>query len=413
MKTILISIGNELLNGRTVNSNATFIGGRLYEIGVITRKIITVRDEAGEIVDALRHSLKVAEVVILTGGLGPTHDDITKTTVADYFHSPLVLNEGILKKVEERFRQRGLEMPAVNRNQAMLPEKAIPLENSVGTAPGLYFRQDDRHIFVLPGVPREMKFLIDHSVIPILREGNLPGKVEVHYYRTTGITESKLYEICREFFEGYPGYEIAFLPKFTGVDMRVAFREAEAAEAPDYGDFEKTLYEKIGKYIYAKGYQELEEILGDLLRERQLTIAVAESCTGGLVQSRITGIAGSSDYFMGGMVTYSNESKIKFLDVREEDLNRHGAVSEVVAKQMATGIRLQMGTDIGLSTTGIAGPGGANPGKPLGLLYIGLAIREKVRAKKLLLGNDRLINQERGAQAALELVRRELLDIQL
>ncbi len=410
MKAAIISIGNELLNGKTVNKNATFIAAKLYEIGVETVTVLTIRDDAFAIREALDLALQKAEVVISTGGLGPTHDDITKKVIAEYFGSALVLNEAILQKIQEKFKRRGSEMPPINRNQALVPENARLIDNPVGTAPGLLFERQNHWVFVLPGVPREMQAMVENFIVPFLKEkGQLP-EIQVHFYRTTGIAESRIYQLCRDFFEQFSDYEIAFLPKFTGVDIRVAVK-TDSPDASRFAEFEAELYRRIGKYIYTKGEEELEAVVGRLLKEKGYTIAVAESCTGGLVQDRITNVSGSSEYFMGGMVTYSNESKMKFLGVQVASLNQYGAVSDVVAREMATGVREAVGTTIGVSTTGIAGPTGATPEKPVGLIYIGLATPDAVLARRFVFTNDRRLNKELGAQAALELVRRYLLGI--
>ncbi len=410
MKAAIISIGNELLNGKTVNKNATFIAAKLYEIGVETVTVLTIRDDAFAIREALDLALQKAEVVISTGGLGPTHDDITKKVIAEYFGSDLVLNEAILQKIQEKFKRRGSEMPPINRNQALVPENARLIDNPVGTAPGLLFERQNHWVFVLPGVPREMQAMVKNFIVPFLKEkGQLP-EIQVHFYRTTGIAESRIYQLCRDFFEQFSDYEIAFLPKFTGVDIRVAVK-ADSPDASRFAEFEAELYRRIGKYIYTKGEEELEAVVGRLLKEKGYTIAVAESCTGGLVQDRITNVSGSSEYFMGGMVTYSNESKMKFLGVQETSLNQYGTVSDVGAREMATGVWEAVGTTVGVSTTGIAGPTGATPEKPVGLIYIGLATPDAVLARRFVFTNDRRLNKELGAQAALELVRRYLLGI--
>lgn len=422
MKATIISIGNELLNGKTVNSNAAFIAAKLYEIGIVTGRVVAIRDETAAILESLEQALAQSEVVITTGGLGPTPDDITKNALADFFQCEMVFHEAIWQKIEERFRQRGIPAPEVNRVQAWIPAKARLIDNPIGSAPGLHFETPSpggiaaggaaRHTFVLPGVPQEMKAIMAESVIPFLREKNTAGLIEVRLYRTTGIAESKIYELCRALLESRPEYEVAFLPKTTGVDLRIALREKDAAKKQRFAEFEAGLFQTIGKYIYTTGPEELEEVVGKLLRERRLTLAAAESCTGGLVQDKITDVAGSSDYFLGGMVAYSNESKMRHLGVRAESLQRYGAVSEAAAKEMAEGVRRAFGADIGISTTGIAGPGGATPEKPVGLIYLGLATAQKTVAKKFLLTGDRVMIKERGAQAALELLRRELLGIE-
>lgn len=417
MKTTIISIGNELLNGKTVNSNASYIGGRLYDIGIVARQVIAVRDEPESIRESLRQAVDTSEIVIATGGLGPTHDDITMEVVANFFGSKMVLNEAVLQKIEARYRQRGVPMPDSNLKVAMVPQKARLLNNSLGTAPGAHFEVpgaegSKKHVFILPGVPREMRAMMEESVIPFLQEKNTAGQIDVYLYRTTGVAESRLYQLTRSLLEAHPAYEVAFLPKETGTDMQVAVRRNDSEESAKFPAFEELLYQAAGEYIYTRGSEELEEVIGRLLKERGMTISAAESCTGGLLQDKITNIAGSSDYFMGGMVTYSNESKMKQLGVRRESLERYGAVSEVAAKEMAEGVRRVFGTDVALSTTGIAGPGGATPEKPLGLIYIGLATADTVTVQKHILSGDRVMIKRRGAQAALELLRRELLGIE-
>ncbi|NOX38062.1 MAG: competence/damage-inducible protein A [Calditrichaeota bacterium] len=410
MKAILISIGNELLSGKTVNTNATYISSKLHELGIETLRVVTIGDDAAEIQQQLQLALQQADVIITTGGLGPTHDDITKKAIVEFLGSHLIFKEEILHKIEERFRRRGSQMPAINRNQAMVPADAELIDNPVGTAPGLLFRRDGKMIFVLPGVPREMKAMMEDFILPLLKDQGKLEPIHVFQYRTTGIAESRIYEICHDLFEAHPQLEVAFLPRFIGVDIRILVKDS-ALQQMDYSRFERELYGRIGKYIYTTGTEELEAVVGRLLKEKGWTIAVAESCTGGLVQDRITNVSGSSGYFMGGMVTYSNDSKVKFLGVKPESLAAHGAVSEVVAREMARGIREAMGTDIGVSTTGIAGPTGGTPEKPVGLIYIGLATADTVVARRFVFVQDRRLNKELGAQAALEMVRRYLLGI--
>ncbi len=413
MTAEIISIGNELLNGKTVNTNATYIAQQLYKIGVAISWIQTIGDDAEAIRQALKLALQRADVVLVTGGLGPTHDDITKKTVAEFFNKRLVFREDLLEKVRERFARRGIKMPEINRNQALVPEDVRLMDNPVGTALGMIFEKEGKFTFVMPGVPREMQAMLEDSVIPFLRERCQECRVEVNLFRTTGIPESSIYERIEKDLPDFSSYEIAFLPKFTGVDVRVIRRGRDITDQEKFERFTRMLYEKIGNFIYTTEDKELEEVVGELLREQQKTISVAESCTGGLVQDKITDVPGSSDYFMGGMVTYSNEAKMKFLGVKDESLRQYGAVSEVVAKEMAAGVRQAVGTDIAVSTTGIAGPTGATPTKPVGLVYVGLASADRVMARKFLFGNDRRINKERAAQAALDLVRRYLQGLPL
>lgn len=411
MKTTIISIGNELLNGKTLNSNATYISGALFEIGIPIHRIITIGDNTNEIIGSLGQAISENDVVILTGGLGPTHDDITKKSVADFFKTKLVFNEGIMQKVKDRFKRRGMKMPEINRNQAMIPESAELIDNPVGTAAGLLFKKDGKYIFVLPGVPKEMQAITDQSIIPFLKENCTLKEIQVHLYRTTGIPESKIYEICKDLFEQYNSFEIAFLPKYTGVEIRIAVDKTEQNQERDFSIFEKELYRRIRKYIFTKGQRELEEVIGELLRQDNLTISVAESCTGGLIQDRLTNVPGSSEYFMGGFTTYSNDSKMKYLGVSEITLQNFGAVSDEVAREMASGARQAFETDFALATTGIAGPAGATESKPVGLIFIALATREKTISKRFVFGDDRRLNKEAASQASLEMLRRELLNL--
>lgn len=407
MQAIILSIGNELLNGKTINSNAAYIAGALFDIGIRTDEIITIGDNSTKIVKSLKESLNKSDLVIMTGGLGPTHDDITKSAVAEFFDAQLVLNQDILHKVEERFKRRGMIMPPVNRNQALVPANAELVENPVGTAPGLLFKTEDKFVFILPGIPLEMEAIIDQSIIPFLKENCKLEVIQVHLYRTTGIAESKIYQICKDLFEHHPLYEIAFLPKYIGVEIRIAVHGDEQK----FRLFENELYSLIGKYIYTKGDQELEEVISNLLKKENLTLSVAESCTGGLLADKLTDVPGSSDYFLGSVTAYSNESKMKYIGVKEATLELFGAVSDEVAREMAAGARAAFGTNLALSTTGIAGPSGATEMKPIGLVYIALATAEKTISKKFNFSNIRRLNKEAGAQAALEMLRRELLNL--
>ncbi len=405
MNALVVSIGNELLNGKTTNSNATFIGQQLADLGVALKQIVTIRDEAARIEDALTLAMRDYDTVIVTGGLGPTHDDITRKTVAAFLDTELVLNEGALARIEALFRERGREMPPINRQQAMVPASAGLLDNPLGTAPGLHFDEKDTQIFLLPGVPREMKEMMVRSVIPLLRQRLNHSPPQIHLYRTTGIVESKLYEICQSHFEKFPAYEIAFLPKFTGVDIRVAERDSDES----YAEFQEGLLEIAGKYIYTQSDEEIEAVVGRLLTEKGMTLTAAESCTGGLISHRMTNIPGSSAYYLGGINAYSNEVKMNMLGVSADALKAHGAVSEAVAGEMAAGVRERLGSDIAVSTTGIAGPGGATETKPVGLVYVGFATADSVSARRFTFGRDRLLNKDWSAQAAIELLRRYLL----
>ncbi len=402
MNACIISIGNELLIGQTVNTNAAWMGEKLSEVGVRVQKVITIADDAAAIRSALDDALHSADLALVTGGLGPTHDDITKQVVTEYFGGKLIFHPDILERLRRAFAKRGIDMPAVNEGQAWLPDNARILPNKVGSAQGMLFEQNGKMCAVMPGVPREMKYIMENSVLPLLQE-RVSGTVILHRtWRTSGIAESALFEKLGRIEDLEAFGKLAFLPKYCGVDIRLTIAAADRDKAEQrLQAAEKILLDKVGKYIYANGDTPLEAVVGELLKSQKATLAVAESCTGGLICDRITNISGSSEYFMGGVIAYSNAEKTARLGVSPETLARHGAVSEETAKEMAAGVRRTTGTDFGLSTTGIAGPTGATPGKPVGLVYVGLASPQGVTAKRFVFGEDRLINKERSAYAAL------------
>lgn len=407
----IISIGNELLNGSTVNTNAAFIAQRLHECGIEIGWMQTVGDKPDAIQKAIGLAIKRADNTIITGGLGPTHDDVTKTTLARFFHTDLVFNEKIYKRIKARFDKRGIPMPEENRVQAMIPSTADLMLNTVGSAPGLIFRSKKKLIFVMPGVPHEMREMFDKSIMPILMQECVDCQISVHIFRTTGIAESVIYQKIKKDLQRFSEYEVAFLPKVTGVDLRIIRRGSENKNSERFENFKNILYNAIGNYIYTSENLPLEAVLGKLLGNNKLTIGIAESLTGGLVQDRLTNIPGSSTYFMGGIVSYSDEAKVKLLSVKRDTLAKNGAVSEEVAKEMAIGVRDIFHSDVGVSTTGIAGPTGATPRKPVGLVYIGLSYGSRTIAQKYQFAGNREINKMRSTQAALELVRRSILGL--
>ncbi len=410
MKAELLTIGNELLIGHTVNTNAAYLGRALASVGVLVRRAVTVGDERDEIVAALEEAWRRADVLVTTGGLGPTHDDITKKAVAEFCGVELEFHPEIMQKVREAFARRNMEMPAPNEDQAWLPKGAILIDNPIGTAVGLHFRRDGKHCFVLPGVPSEMRQMTDAYVVPTLRElsGGLVFRRRV--LRTTGIAESALYELLGEPREVESrGVKVAFLPQFAGVDIALSVGPLDAATAEKLLDEAEAWFrQRVGRWIYGRDDQKLEEVVAELFFKTGKTVATAESCTGGLLANRLTDVSGSSNYFDRGVVTYSNASKMQILGVREETLAHHGAVSEQTAREMAEGVRRISGTDFGVSTTGIAGPTGGTPEKPVGLVYIGFAGPDGSYVEKHQFRKDRLENKFRATQAALAVLWREL-----
>jgi nicotinamide-nucleotide amidase len=413
MKAYLISIGDELLLGQTVNTNVAFIGSALADINIEVIKSNVVGDNSISIINEFKLAYENADLIITTGGLGPTHDDVTRSCVTEFFNTELVLDEKILEDIKQFFESRGRELTDLNRQQALIPKISTPIRNSKGTAPGFWIEKDGKIFVVLPGVPAEMREMMRNYVIPELKIRNTSLiKTQRLILQTTGIAESMLFDKLGNLDEILGNAKLAFLPNQYGVKLRItAQSESESECANKLFEIEQKIRAKVGRFIYARGEELLEETIGKILTERNLRIAVAESCTGGFITSRITDISGSSNYFERGVVAYSNAAKVEILKVSEDTLQKFGAVSQEVAMQMAEGVRAISGADIGISTTGILGPTGATFYKSVGLVYIGYCDEKICYAKKFLFGNDRIINKQRASQAALEMLRRNLLRI--
>ena len=410
MTAEIISIGDELLIGQIVNTNASWMSRQLNLANVQVKHVSVVGDDRDDIRRSLDLALSRADVVLLTGGLGPTHDDITKKVVAEYFDSAeMVLDEKVLAHVKGFFQRRNLHMAPVNEGQALVPKKATVLWNDYGTAPGLSFERAGRYCAILPGVPAEMQHLMSERVLPFLKTKTPNLAIRHRTIRTVGVGESALFEKLAPIAELEQFGKIAFLPHFSAVDVRISVYENDAAAAERrIRAAEEYILARVGQSVYGFDEETLESVIGRLLIAKQATLAVAESCTGGFVAHRLTNVSGSSQYFDRGVVTYSNAAKIQLLGVPEEIIQQHGAVSEECAKAMAAGVRRHSGTTYGVATTGIAGPTGGTDEKPVGLVWVGVATPDRVIAHKFLFTKDRLINKERFSQMALNLLFREL-----
>ena len=417
MNAEIVSIGDELLIGQVINTNAAYLSRELNALGVAVSRVTTVGDDLREILQAFRQAWKTSDVVIVTGGLGPTHDDISKDAVAKFFRKELVLHKPTLRAVEERFRTLGYsKMPEVNTGQAMIPEGFTPLKNEKGTAPGLLYQEDGKTFAILPGVPIEMEHIMTTGVIPILRR-TYKKDLEIIRHRTlltTGIGESSLAEKIgdpREFLRN--GVTLAFLPRPTGVRLRISSHgKSRQVVEKEIARIERIIRDRAAKYIYGTEDETLEAHIVKLLTEHHKTLSTAESCTGGLIASQITNVPGASAVFLGSIVAYANEVKTATLGVNESTLLRFGAVSEETAREMAEGVRERLNTDYALGVTGIAGPGGGTPENSVGTIWIALAERNgDTIARKLQLNFDRTINRERSATAALGMLRRRILQI--
>ncbi|MBC8174507.1 MAG: competence/damage-inducible protein A [Candidatus Marinimicrobia bacterium] len=403
MKASIITIGNELLGGFIIDSNASWMSRKLLDIGIRTSLKITVGDDKEEILKGLNIASKSTDLIFCTGGLGPTIDDVTLETFCEFIDANLEIDESYLEELKERFERRGREMPDSNRNQALIPNKGEVVTNPIGSARGVKYNENNKQYYVLPGVPAEMKEMMESFILPELKN-NYKSDLKISTIRTTGIMESALHDKLSDLISDLKDVEIAFIPGFMGVDVRLVSEDTKRIE-----HLSDKIYDQMGNYIYGEDWESLEEIIGKQLREYGFTIATAESCTGGLMSDRITNIAGSSDYYLGGVVTYSNEAKTTLLGVRNETLISVGAVSEETAIEMAQGVRKLFQTDIGVSITGIAGPSGDTPNKPIGLTYIGLDFSGDIDVQKYIFSTDRRFNKELAAQAALNLVRIALL----
>ncbi|MDR3626236.1 MAG: competence/damage-inducible protein A [Ignavibacteriaceae bacterium] len=416
MNAHIITIGDEILIGQTINTNAAFIGEKLSGIQINVRKTSTVPDDEEEILREFKTCLNENDLVIVTGGLGPTHDDITRTCIVKFFHTELVRNDEVLDDVRNFFNKRARKITKINEDQALVPKEANVIRNKIGTAPGVWIEKEDKIFIVMPGVPFEMQAMMNNSIIPKLQEKikNKDFFVKRSNLLTTGIPESTLFERLGNIDELLNGAKLAFLPSQFGVKLRVTVNEkSEELANNKISEIEQKIRGKVGRFIYSKQDEPLENVIARMLLERGITIAVAESCTGGLISNLLTNISGSSKYYERGVISYSNASKVEILKVSEDTISQNGAVSLEVARQMAEGIKSISGTDLGLAITGIMGPTGGSSEKPVGLAYVGLCDDKVCTAKKFQFGDDRSLNKQRAAQAALEMIRRYLLGIPL
>lgn len=414
MKAKIITIGDEILIGQTINSNAAYIGEKLTSLQIDVVSSVVVGDNEQQIRNEFKKALDHHDVVIVTGGLGPTHDDVTRKSVVEFFNTELVSDPDVLTDIKKFFEVRGRQLTKTNEDQSLVPKIAQPIRNSRGTAPGFWIEKGKKVFVAMPGVPYEMKGMMESFVLPHLNEKIGQRKVykQTINLLTTGIPESILYDRLGNLEELLGGATMAFLPSQFGVKMRVTASASSHETAQNLiEDIEQKIRSHVGRFIYGKGNDTIESVVGKLLIDRNLKLAVAESCTGGLISHRLTNVSGSSGFLERGIVAYSNAAKVELLKVNEDSIIKNGAVSIEVARQMAEGIKAVSGSDIGLAVTGIMGPTGATPAKPVGLVYIGICDDKICTAKEFRFGDDRILNKDRTSQAALEMLRRNLLGI--
>ncbi len=413
MQVEIITIGNEVLSGRTLDANFAFLARALEEASVPVGWHSTVGDHADRIAEALRRALARADGVVVTGGLGPTPDDITRKAVATALGRPLQLDDAVLESIRERGRRAGRTLPASVESQALLPLGATVWPNPLGTAPGLLLSEEGKPVILLPGVPQEMRALATAFVVPHLRERS--GRAVASFtLRTAGVFESQLHERIGTLPQDWPGAGLAYLPGPAGVDLRVTVSGPAGAPVREVAARARAeLLERVAAVVYAEGTRSLEEVVGEALAGRGWRVATAESCTGGLLARRLTDVPGSSRYFERGFVTYSNAAKTELVGVRPADLEAHGAVSAPVAEQLAAGARERARVEMGVGITGIAGPGGGSEEKPVGLVFIAIATPEGGAVRRFRFLGTRATVRERAARTALDLMRRSLAGLPL
>ncbi|MCD6352875.1 MAG: competence/damage-inducible protein A [Proteobacteria bacterium] len=411
LRAEIITIGNELISGVQIDTNGSFLAERLQSRGIPVQRLVSVGDDASSVAQALRESMKRTEVILVTGGLGPTSDDITTEAAARFLGRTLQLYQEALKHIKNLMCSLGVEMTDAQKKQAYIPEGAELIPNPIGSAYGYLIKEANRLLFFLPGVPREMEAMVEGTIFPRLEKER---KGRLHYRARTlmvfGITESRADELLKDLPPQHEDVQISFLPHFPEIEIRITVHSSSSQEADEKLLYwEKETGKRLDPYIFGVDGKTMEEVVGKLLREANATIAVAESCTGGLIGHRLTNVPGSSDYVDQIVVTYSNKAKVDLLNVPEDIITAHGAVSEPTAQFMAQGVKNLAGTTIGLSTTGIAGPGGGSPDKPVGTVFISLTDGNETWTKSYHFSGDRLQIKQLTSQVALNRVRKYLL----
>ncbi len=406
----LLTIGDEILYGQIVDTNSQWMSVELDKVGIKVIRKTTVGDQEDEILTAFAEAEKRADIILITGGLGPTSDDLTKPLLAKYFDCKLEIHEEALQEITAFFKSRGREMIEPNRQQAALPVCCTKITNPIGTAPGMWFEKEGKVFMSMPGVPHEMKKMMTERVIPKLKEKFHTPNIYHKVIRTIGIGESFLAEKIAPWENSLPQHiKLAYLPSLGEVKLRLTgFSNSSSHLESEIEVLVEKLKVIAGDYIYGYGDESIEVAIGKMLRQRKLTLSMAESCTGGYLSHLITSVPGCSDYFLGSMVPYAYEIKMRQLGVKPEVLEKYGAVSEPTIIEMANIVRAKFNTDIGVATSGIAGPGGATPEKPVGMVWIAYSDKHQTVTKKLQISSDRAINIKMASAAVLNLIRLSL-----
>ncbi|MBI5540296.1 MAG: competence/damage-inducible protein A [Bacteroidia bacterium] len=412
MKVEIICIGDELLIGQVVNTNASWLASKLTELGFWVEKIVTVSDKYDDIFYAFKSASENVNLVIVTGGLGPTNDDITKTVLCDFFKTKLIRDKEIEKHISTIFSKRNLPVTELNLQQADLPEKCEVLFNELGTAPGMAFMQNDFMLVSLPGVPFEMKNIFEKQLVNYINKSFSLPQIVSQNVMTSGIAESFLAERIQDWESKLAdkNLSLAYLPQPGIVRIRITANQNCINAKEEIDNSISELYKIIPDKIFAIGDTTLEEVIGKILTERNKTVSTAESCTGGTIAQLLTSVSGSSKYFKGSIVAYSNEIKTEILKVKSSDIEKYGAVSENVVLQMSENIRKIFKTDYAIAVSGIAGPDGGTAEKPVGTVWIAIASEKNTIAHKFTFGNDRARNILRASVTALDMLRKSIID---
>ncbi len=405
----IIAIGSEMLTPFRVDTNSLWLTERLNAMGIDVKLKTVVGDDEARLEETIRDAVKRSEIVISTGGLGPTEDDITRKIFSRVLKRQLILDDAIMEKIRARFARRNMPMPEINARQALVIRGGRVLENNNGTAPGMLINEGKCTVVLLPGPPREMRPMFDNSVAPVLKQRAGDLLIVRRCLSIFGLSESRTDELAAPVYTKYKNPSTTILFKDGQIELHLTAQVRNESEANELLDeLAGRLDEVLGEYIFSRRDETLEKVVGDWLKLRGYTLATAESCTGGLLAGRITEVAGSSEYFLEGVVSYSNEAKVDLLGVPKELIEEHGAVSEQVASAMAAGIRKRAGSTFGVGVTGIAGPGGGSEEKPVGLVYIAIADDEQTTARKFLFPGDRQFIRTLSVNAALDMVRRRI-----
>ena len=403
----IITIGDEILYGQTLDTNSHWMSSELDSYGINVTRKTTIGDKREEILEAIRKAEARADVILITGGLGPTNDDLTKPCLVEYFDTKLVRNQEVLDHIESLFTKAGRVMTELNEKQADLPENCTPIPNVVGTAPGMWFEKDGKVFVSMPGVPFEMRRMMSDQILPKLKEKFVKEVIFHKMIRTIGIPESQLAELVSDWESKLPSHiKLAYLPTMSMVKLRLTARgsDFELLQSDTQALVDEIL-PTIKKYVYGFDSDEIEEVIGKMLTSRGMQLAIAESCTGGFLSHKITSVPGSSGWYAGSIVPYTNELKTKLLQVDKEIIKEHGAVSEQVVLALAKNVRKNLDADVAVSISGVAGPGGGTEEKPVGTVWIGYADSTKEVARKFQFTKDRVLNINYTAVAALNMIR--------